>query len=82
MNLYQFKQLMIKLDPDEEAEDDEAAQKTPQKAPMPNTSQAVATNDVTINHMHMNNVQINLTRVNLVEDSPPPQNFVSLKSFQ
>lgn len=67
---------MIKLDPEEEVDDDDQPVKTPQKVPMPNTSQAMS-NDVTMNHTHVNNVQINLMRVNhppaVVE---PTQNFV------
>lgn len=72
---------MIKLDPEEEADDDEnPSAKTPQKTlmPPPNTSQAYP-NEVTLNHQHMNNVQINLPRVNLPMAVEPPQNFVSLR---
>lgn len=78
---FQFKQLMIKLDPEEEADDDEnPSSKTPQKSqmPPPNTSQAYP-NEVTLNHQHMNNVQINLPRVNLPMSVDPPQNFVSFR---
>lgn len=72
---------MIKLDPDEEAEDDEDKPlgKTPVKQVIspnqlpPNTSNML-TNDATVNNVHLNNVQINLTRVNL---PPDLQNFVS-----
>lgn len=75
----QFKQLMIKLDPEEEADDEEhPSAKTPQKTlmPPPNTSLAM-TNDVTMNHLHTNNVQINLPRLNLPATITSQQNFVS-----
>lgn len=69
---------MIKLDPEEEADEDDAALKTPQKTqmPIPNTSQA-ATGDVTMNHMHTNNVQVNIARVNIPAAMDTSQNFVS-----
>jgi hypothetical protein len=70
---------MIKLDPDEEMDEDDQPVKTPQKQAMPNTSQATV-NDVTLNHTHVNNVQINLTRVNLPPDVLE-QNFVSFPRF-
>ena len=71
---------MIKLDPDEEADDDDQPVKTPQKVAMPNTSHAMINNDVGTNHnTHMNNVQINLSRVNIPPDVlEHSQNFVSL----
>lgn len=70
----QFKQLMIKLDPEEDAEEDDA-NKTPQKMqlPPPNTSQAME-NDVTMNHQHVNNVQINMAR--LPNPMEATQNYV------
>lgn len=70
---------MIKLDPEEEADDDDAALKTPQKPqiPIPNTSQAT-TGDVTMNHM--NNVQVNMARVNIPTAMDTSQNFVSLRN--
>lgn len=71
---------MIKLDPEEEVDDDDQPlMKTPQKIqmPPPNTSQATINDNVTMNHLHMNNVQINLPRNNLPAVASP-QNFVSL----
>lgn len=69
---------MIKLDPEEEADDEDSVLKTPQKTqmPTPNTSQA-ASGDVTMNHMHMNNVQVNMARVNIPTAMDTSQNFVS-----
>lgn len=77
---FQFKQLMIKLDPEEEADEDEQM-KTPQKnqLPPPNTSQA--TNDVIMNHMVTNNVQIN-SRVNNLPIIEASQNFVSFLNLK
>lgn len=75
---------MIKLDPeDEQDEDDQPLSKTPNKVqmPPPNTSQAMTTNDITLNHQHVNNVQINLSRVNLPAAVASPQNFVSCTNF-
>lgn len=70
---------MIKLDPEEEGDDeDQPSNKTPQKTQMlpPNTSNAMS-NDVTMNHQHTNNVQINMSRVNLPIAMEAQQNFVS-----
>lgn len=71
---------MIKLDPEDEADDDDQPMKSPLKVPMPNTSQAMS-NDVTMNHTHVNNVQINIARVNHPVVIEPPQNFVSFDDF-
>lgn len=82
----QFKQLMIRLDPDEEADEDDVqpgnATATPQKnsaksnnQPLPNTSQAIY-NEVDVNHVHLNNVQVNLTKVALPPDVDI-ENYVS-----
>ena len=62
---------MIKLDPEEEADEDDPM-KTPQKNQMPPPQ---ATNDVIVNHMVTNNVQIN-SRVNISTPAEAPQNFV------
>jgi hypothetical protein len=74
----QFKQLMIRLDPDEEADEDEEGRPKPQKQILVPTQQQPTemSNDATVNN-HLNNVQINLTRVSL---PPEYQNYVSLLS--
>lgn len=77
---------MIRLDPDEEADEDDVqpgnATATPQKnsakfnnQPLPNTSQAIY-NEVDVNHVHLNNVQVNLTKVALPPDVDI-ENYVS-----
>lgn len=77
---------MIRLDPDEEADEDDVqpgnAAATPQKnstkfnnQPLPNTSQAIY-NEVDVNHVHLNNVQVNLTKVALPPDVDI-ENYVS-----
>lgn len=73
---------MIKLDPDEEADDDDeekpksALQKQVTMPSMPNqvANSSYMPTDGTVNNIHMNNVQINVTRINL---PPEYQNFVS-----
>lgn len=75
---------MIRLDPDEEIDEDEqqanpGAVKTTQKnnnQQLPNTSQAIF-NEVDVNHVHLNNVQVNLTKVSL----PPDVEMVNYVSF-
>ena len=79
ISLQKFKQLMIRLDPEEEGDDDDQPlAKTPQKVlmPPPNTSQGMSI-DVTMNHQYMNNVQINLPRLPLPMAVDGQQNFVS-----
>lgn len=79
----QFKQLMIKLDPEEEADDDDEdkplnklnqIQKQVVMHPSGNVQSGGNSNTQTVNNVHMNNVQINLTRVNLPSEF---QNYVS-----
>lgn len=77
---------MIRLDPDEEIDEDEVQQqgnptsvKNPQKnnnQQLPNTSQAIF-NEVDVNHVHLNNVQVNLTKVAL----PPDVDMETYVSF-
>jgi hypothetical protein len=78
---------MIKLDPDEEDEEDDDGK--PIVKPMKNqsvTSENLNANgnsstlmtEPVVNNVHMNNVQINLTRVNL---PPEYQNFVSISAL-
>lgn len=75
---------MIRLDPDEEADEDEEGRPKPviqKQVTMPSTPNQVGNSsypqivDATVNNIHMNNVQINLTRINL---PPEYQNFVRL----
>jgi len=64
---------MIKLDPEEEAEDEDKANKTPQKASMSmaNTSHAPVDGNVN-NHVHLNNAATAQVRINI-----PASDFVS-----
>lgn len=73
---------MIKLDPEEEADDDDEdkplnklnqVQKQVVMHPSGNIQSGVNSNTQAVNNVHMNNVQINLTRVNLPSEF---QNFV------
>mgnify|MGYP003507315081 FL=1 len=72
---------MIKLDPEDEADDDEEEkpliklnQKQVVMHPSGNVQGGGNSNTQTVNNVHMNNVQINLTRVNLPSEF---QNYVS-----
>lgn len=69
---------MIKLDPEEELDDDDQPiNKTPQKQNMnpPNTSHAMSNDVNMMNHQHMNNVQINMSQVNLPTGLDTQQNY-------
>lgn len=68
---------MIKLDPEEEADEDDST-KTPQKNQMPPPQTSQASNDVIVNHMVTNSVQIN-SRVNIPAAVEPQHNFVSFQ---
>ena len=73
---------MIKLDPEEEAEDDDDEKVRPVQKQIispsaPNqigNSSFLPSNDTVVNNIHMNNVQINVTRLNLPSEY---QNYVS-----
>lgn len=65
---------MIKLDPEEEAEEDDPM-KSPQKSQMPPPHTSQTANEVLVNHTVTNNVQNN-SRVN-IPAVEPSQNFVS-----
>jgi hypothetical protein len=71
---------MIRLDPEEEIDDDDqpikpaVVQKVQQ---LPNTSQAIY-NEIDINHVHMNNLQVNLTKVDIPPEVEIASDYVSL----
>lgn len=75
---------MIRLDPDEEVDEDDVQPGNPSplknaakinNQQLPNTSQAIF-NEVDVNHVHLNNVQVNLTKVALPPDVDM-ENYVS-----
>lgn len=69
---------MIRLDPEEEVDDDDQPIKAVQKVQqLPNTSQAIF-NEVDINHVHLNNLQVNVTKMDLPPDVEIASNYVSL----
>lgn len=78
----QFKQLMIRLDPEEENDDEDQPMKpaiVQQNAQqLPNTSQAIY-KEIDINNHHMNNLQVNVTKIEIPPDVEIASNYVSLE---